>query len=555
MRPAAVNALTQLLASDDKKLRDALLEVSDDILGLLGLSNAAGPAFRFAMRTALLLGRALSTMRNQGLSWYQAALDSPNVYDGLLDLKMWRNSDDQRERDKADRILWQAFLADLEAAFAGAFRRVRTGNCIALVDVTDDSHEVLLRVALTSLALAKQANRISARDDPLVVIVTTRRRQNSLNCAAIATVDAADYEQWRQDRNDDWGSWIYVLEMGDIDSDEVDNLVPVGDRFRGPTARALAQRLAHPNWSAYQPNWSDYRLVPGSIGPRRLTHAHPLGYELLVDISAGLATHEWEQILSVTIGADHEPAYVWLLDRLLPHRDAELRNDLVTFSASIDLRSDYREAIGSLAPLDRIEEFCSNDSDMWLSDINGQPRFHPLLRRLLLHELSERSVQHPLNWQLVHSEYFQYFGRSRQKPEEMYHRLSAGDLDSVVTYLFAQLSELDSTKWLDLFSFVTSSPCTRLSVAARNRTPGQERAAHSSDERARQLVRRLTSLVWVSNDPLGDPRLTLDTEIAGDLEMLAGLVDNLELQKAIRDLAAMYRSRRENYIERPHFLA
>ncbi|WP_338702343.1 hypothetical protein V2W30_33570 [Streptomyces sp. Q6] len=96
------------------------------------------------------------------------------------------------QREEAERVLLDAFLADLRGAYASAHAdRKRTTNCLALLDNADSA------VGESFLHLLLDARERARRPDPLLVVATARRRPEALVRAETGSGRRPDYrESW-----------------------------------------------------------------------------------------------------------------------------------------------------------------------------------------------------------------------------------------------------------------------------------------------------------------------------------------------------------------------
>jgi hypothetical protein len=160
------------------------------------------------------------------------------------------------------------------------------------------------------------------------------------------------------------------------------------------------------------------------------------------------------------------------------------------------------------------------------TEVTGTSRvLHPLLRRLLLHELGSRPDSHPLGWNAVHMRLRDAYESDLSSPPDgrdeleglrdrvQYHNLALGRLRPVVDHLRELLLAFDVGPWLDRLRGIASAPCRPFAGRPRHRfselvdstSIAGEPGEGESDRELVPIIVELLACRWIASDPFGDP--------------------------------------------------
>lgn len=418
---------------------------------------------------------------------------------GLVELSRLGTEKKPASEATVDRVLCEAFLADLAENYAHGFRPT---NCLALVDNVHTKTGRAFQAALAS-ALTERAGRRT----PLTVVATSRHLD------PVSTGGAVDYVSlWNQasdDRTagvDDWldrhathpRSWLYPIRLSDLTEDEV------RDRCRDLGLDPSGRQLAPFVWS--------------------LTRGHPWGVVKVSDALDELGARQRELteaelsgVFEATCPDDAarlgDLAADYLLQDLPKHVKpmtiaASVARDLVAAEAAIASTQGLQ---GELAPL------------CWLR--GHPPALHPWPRRVLLHTLTHSKLRNP-SWSGVCAQLLATHPEG--SPERGYYELATGDLAGTVLRLNELLDKLDAGDWIAELDAVTSAPhgnsdaCTartrhgELKDALLQAGPRELPERDEHGDRWTTVV-SLTAARWIWSDPLCDPALEMNSIIANEL--------------------------------------
>ncbi|HEX6341089.1 hypothetical protein [Umezawaea sp.] len=496
-RPKALAELNELMRADRP------LEVHrEQVLDLARLAGETGglPGWAPTATGTLLNGlnwvsrrRALRLVRSLSSDFDGDARDL------LVDLNK-KDRGSSADRAAVDGLVFEAFLADLDQAFAGPLRRMRrTANCVLLLD---NAHTREGRAFLTGLLAARE--RFGVTDDHAAVFTTSRTWNVGWNGAwRRPGTDAVAGRETRLPRTPaeveldsgtrtDWDTW-YLVSLGRLGAADTEEVV-------GGRGAVLPEGFAH-----------------------RLTHGRPGALHDLADALAQQDVpptgHALRGVLSVP--ADEESGKS--LAELALHRagqdlsDRQLR-DLVSASAGrgiefitdpVVLRSDLPDGGGSLYT------FLANN---FLLDVEhdeedgARPVLDPWLRTLLLHALAARADDDPLGWDAVNRRCRDHHEAQGDPAAARYHDLAAGDVGAVVAHLATPFTDparvLDqdtALRWLRDLDLITSAP-NRLArdVDPLSQVEDLVRDVPAADALT-LVLSRLVIALWLTSDPLGDP--------------------------------------------------
>jgi hypothetical protein len=482
--------------------------------------------------TKLLLGGLASTRRGRrillgkGQEWYgdQGRGLGRDPLDALIDLRRMaartdapRPGGDASNRREVAEWLWAAFLADLQDSFHDRRAIDWTFNCVVLLDNADTPAG---RAFLTELVDAR-AKRAREEPDPLTVIATSRGAlaKRVRGVAAMAELADASYDDYLQrGRTAAERSWYPValppLTWNDT-SDMVDALELRGDRpaattavhaftggHPGATAALLAAMAEQPPPAAAVETPAETKAPAAAIAPTLLA---VLG-----------------QRKADGLNDDHETVEAAICNALLASAP-KAAADLTTCAAARDKVAAERMAVATDSDLMEHllgEELALFSGEFWSAEsAGGRAALQPLLRRLLLRRLADRSADAPASWAHVH----EWLGGRRKHPGaeqsgetraedaggrevvRLYHALALGEVERVARELAAGLKTNDPAQWLRLVVRVTAAP-NRLDHALE---PGKQVRSLTAWVDPHELpiapVARFLSYSWLGADPLSAP--------------------------------------------------
>ena len=280
------------------------------VISKVGPRLVLGGLVRFRRGRRIVLGK--------GQEWYghRDAGGHGNALDALIDLN--RNAASTAGTGKATAAdwLWDAFLADLAAAF-GRRRAINwTLNCLVLLDGADGGAGEPFLWEL--VAARKRRAEAGLPPDPLTVVATSNGpladKLNPRNGVMATTADAsyADYQR----RNADHPGW-YPVSLPALSAEDVavmasrEFALSSGARRGGAasavyrytdghtgTARALLNAMK-------QAGQADLAAVLGRARPGA---SAPLADELLADLLAGASARATDNLVTASAARDQEAA-------------------------------------------------------------------------------------------------------------------------------------------------------------------------------------------------------------------------------------------------------
>ncbi|MEU9112924.1 hypothetical protein AB0D04_14330 [Streptomyces sp. NPDC048483] len=423
--------------------------------------------------------------RHTEFAWYADRRRS--ALEALIDLNL--DAKDEAQQAAVDRLLCQAFLADLRGEYA---RRERDRNCLVLLDNIDAEGG---REFLDLLGHLRQE---SGASDPLLVVATAsdapevrvRPAQRASRADWVRHAPASPHAPRR--------SWYHV-------------------RLRDLTA-AETQKLGA-DLAVFAPQ------APLLI--QSLTQGHQWSVRHLLDAAAGLPDHDGDSTarLRGMVTGPGEPDRT-VLDHLLAGLTDAEKEPLITAAAA---REPETVVDAGLIDADAYDTLMGGFGiRLWLTDPAPQdaaarggqvpdhpdgrrppppasrPALHPWLRLLLLQELARR----PGRWSQVHGDlktWHRANARDERRIDELYHTLALGELDAVVAHLARRLAQLgDTDAWLYELYAITAAPLHRpvepeRSAALRTDALAQELAPESFG--AHRALTMLVAALWLASDP------------------------------------------------------
>jgi hypothetical protein len=521
----AIEDLLREAANLDRAARNVgdLVGQLPQLLGIGGWAATIGKLSTWVITSRLTVRLRFHT----GMAFYGAVLSnrSNGGFPALVELSRLRAETGQAGQDTLNRVLCEAFLADIAECYEHGFR---PRNCLILLDnVDDDSGRG--RAFLTALAAAKTSRAEQARragrplaGDPLLAVVASGQVEPLKPLLLDAGVQPAQQETWlRRDSGAcraDWlttrtnrASWLYPVRLTDLHRDDIAELIR--DQATGGTEWA---GLVH-----------------------SLTCGHPWGVHHVVAALTGLrggsARRLGERELRGVLDA-HVPTYDPVLgdvamEALLPD---DLRvlppGQLHTAAAALDVVAAGRPELVGRATL-------QNDlaNRFWLvpGSVPARPTLHPWLRRLLLRGLA--NTRGP-KWAEV-------FTALRARPADdpvaaAHYDVALGVFTDAVALLRDRFNlidgsgELSADQWITEFDTITSAPRQHVTspgagheldaVTAHEDLLSKQLAAFEvpPDEHGVTILILATARqLW--SDPLCDPLLTLNPILGNGFRDLA----------------------------------
>jgi hypothetical protein len=459
-----------------------------------------------------------------GLEWY-GRLGGHDALDTLAELNQRARSEDQADMDWVDRLLCEAFLSDLRAAYDGRPGAGRDRNCLVVLDNIDHAGgtrflRLLLRVR-EALALAAGGG-----CDPLLVVATASTARAvpgpfDPGPAGLRIRNAAQagYADWRAavptaPADSSW--WWYSVALPDLTAGQVSQLgMAVAPRL--PEATPLVHRLTygHP-WSVVRMQQAVARMIDRpdadtalrgilDSGPvdRDTRHRTTLREEALHHLFRSTQPEQLQGLVTCAAARDMDSAVNSPLLEGFPDRVRE------------KLLEEAAERLCLVPPLSEDAGTRGGRGSGYLpvtgpnahpDPLPGSHVLQPWLWQLLLRELAARG---PLDtypgWDTAHERLYDWHkGQDGRLLDTHYHLLALGRLEDVVLRLDTSLRTLPTTAWLYELYAITAAPM-------REPVDLGMTAAHRADLLAGELApdafrrnRALTLLVtalWLAVDP------------------------------------------------------
>jgi hypothetical protein len=532
---------------DIGKLRSFLSRLGGNSLALVphlaetGLNDLIGTLLEGLLMRGVLgtrLGRKV--LLGPGIDWYghQDRGLSLAPLDVLVELNRratgMDDSGNEANRQWVARVLWGAFLADLDASFAGHDDWDR--NCAVLIDNADTGAGLTFIGELNeALAMRRETG---LADPPLTVIAASReelvRRALPLGGKPVPVRDAglADYQRRLSNDKAAKRGW-YALLLPNLTEIETRNLVASRGRITNVHGQATDELLAPVIFQFTGGHPEATRLIvaelTGSADPADLATVLPKTAESPVAQTADggePSVEEW-LALSLTAGLSEDA-----IDNLVKCAAARDQAD----ASRLDLESGL--LIGTRAAL----------SDLFARELWGEPTASdvaalgtvvmlPVLRRLLLRRLAAS----PDDWDEAFTWLKTASALAGHREAELYYALALGEVEPVAQRLAGRLSpqmtEDAAIDWLARWHTVTAAP--RPGSAGIRAIPQLVSWADPADEPSASVA-ALVAARWLLANSLraGDLR-ALRREIAASLDTVARFAG--EGRDAFRTQAGTYR--------------
>ncbi|MEU2791171.1 ATP-binding protein [Streptomyces sp. NPDC007100] len=478
--------------------------------------------------------------------------------DVLVELNQHFRHGTAAQRERAESVLLQAFLADLQGAYTRhGGDRARTLRCLVVLDNADSE---LGDAFLQALIEARGPE----RPDPLVVVACAGRTPEVLRQLEQGPRQLGSYLScWQPPERDGkpelfvprvvsrpgGGARLEVAQLRPLDRAEVQEQA-------GPYARRMPQAatagLTHPvAWLG--------RTV------HELTRGHPAAttavLEALEDFAPEVPCGRRLRLAMAPEGP-HSVAGV-LLELLLQDLPPELEGAMPRAAAAVTL-GQAANAAGlwrqSDAPPRLLRGLAHDDRHAVRITVDGHRHsaLPDIVRRLLLDRLAvapeEAGAAPP--WDAAHEA---LAGAAEGGRAGAYHRLAGGDVAGAAAYLHDRFLEVctgdgSAQAWCEELSWIQRAP-RRWEADALERTAGAEfrhRIALAPSPPDRLMVTRLLVAGWITShpasdpyaslwsDPLGDPAAELYPKIADALQTLSGRLSDETDHDVLWQRAAAY---------------
>lgn len=471
-----------------------------------------------------------------------------SVDDFLVNLNMLYNDRESAERERAEQVLFDAFVTDLQQAYdSRAARRKRTTNCLLLLDNTDSP---LGEQFLEPLLRAREK---ADGKDPLLVLGTAAARPESLvRREPGGPPQTGSYLAcWDRDR-----------EFRPVRVDSVLHVGQLRDLHRREVNKEAEEMLRRVPTDAVMPETDDGVQWLGWL-VHELTRGQPAATAAVLNaLRAQRMDASWDGRLRelFTPGLVRD-----MLDRLLPMgTSVELRTMLSRAAAAVHLgqagaaRELWREASEALRA-----DFAlfSGDSMRTMHLTTGDPltdgpheTLHPVLRFLLLRQLAMADATAD-TWDVAHTALSLRAaarvegGHSGDSWAIAYHDLASGHLEAAAIHLDSCFTGMPAEEWCQGLCQLRRAPVrTRgggLPEPPRRHFEGLVRFLNDPArprDRRMKAVTRLLAASWIApeprddqatdrvgdpyRNPLGDPYAELYPDIREEFLTLRGMVDD-----------------------------
>lgn len=525
----ARRALGRAMRSARRRSAGPAADAMSEAVGLLndfGVIPVPGAGLMAALLLRGLGPRLLRAYAGAGLDWYgQGSAREP--LDILVELNERSRSEEQADMERVDRLLCEAFLADLRAAYSGRGGPGRDRNCLVVLDNIDHGGGTRFLRLLLELreSLMQHAG---GGCDPLLVVATSSTARAvpgpfdpgpaGLRIRSGEQIGYADWRAGIPQSPPDPSWWWYAVQLPDLTAGQVSRLgAAIAPRL--PEATPLVHRLTygHP-WSVLRMQQAAARMIDRPDADARLrgildarpepqdgdgAAAATLSEEALRYLLQGMEPEQLAGLVTCAASRDLESAVnSGLLEGFSPRvRDTLLEDTAERLWVVRPLREDAGTRGGRGSGY-----LPSQGPNAHPAPLPDSPVLQPWLWLVLLRELAQRGEgdRYP-DWTRAH-ELLREWHAARDGHElgTRYHELALGRVEDVVTHLAASLHTLPTEAWLYELYAITAAPM---------RTPvvTDVPASHRADSLTRQLAPRgyrdhrslalLVTALWLAVDP------------------------------------------------------
>jgi hypothetical protein len=473
-----------LQATIQEAIQAGLNAVGGTPPGVTDILTQVGPRLVLGWLVTIRPGRRI--VLGAGQDWYvrQDREDDSDPIDALIDLNLKAAGILGKDTIlEAEDLLWAAFLADLDDAFA-RWRSVNwTLNCLVLLDNADAPAGSAFLDELVAVRRRRAAAGMAPA--PLTVVATSRGPVTEQliprggRPTTLADASYADYE--RRGAEGSELRWGYRVALPDLAPEDV-----------GAMARELEL-----------PAGTGRTTVAAAI--YRYTHGHPGCTRRLLNEVAVTHNTNLAAILD-SAGPGDPPLADRLLDDMLAGASEQTVEDLVTFSAARNKEAAMRLSSEN-EPWD--EHASAFNASFWDESRPAVSQaLHPVLRRLLLRRLGMRGADaHPggSDWAGTHARLRKISLETGDETGVLYHMLALGEVEQVARRLAEAVRTLDAEKWLRLLEAVTAAPNN---LRQPRKTAREVYALTKWTDPGDVLVAatgRLVAAMWIGADPLSEP--------------------------------------------------
>ena len=526
----------------------AVTKAAVDLLRRIGPRLVLGSLATTRAGRKLILGTGQDWYGHQDLGLKYRSLDV------LVDLHQMvrRARRDAEDRRAAASLLWAAFLADLDSAFARRSAMNWTFNCLVLLDNADApaGQEFLSELVAARKKradeppLTAQANpSLESVADPLTVIAASRGVLAGKHVPRGATITALS-DASAADSVRSWWRWWYPVWLPDLAASDVGSMVSLldlkaGTRRSGVTSALYRFTGGHPiavcaltEAIAATTVTGIAELLDGPAPQSELGRPPALADHLLSKLLHDLPGEAVEDL--VTCAAARDKVAALLLDAESDLLSQRRRDDPDFFGAILWAESPAAQHPAAQHPAAQhpaaqhpAAQHPAAQHPAAQHPAAGNPVLHPVLRRLLLRRLAVRPDSDPASWAAVHGWLRERALAAGDQVGALYHGLALGEVEHVSRRLATALPERGAAGWLDLLEAVTAAPNA---LPAGELTAGRAEAlAAWAKPHGEPLapVARLVTARWLSTDPLSDPHVRgLRREIHASLHDIAPSADS-----------------------------
>ena len=441
-----------------------------------------GPRLVLGWLATTRVGRRI--VLGAGQDWYgrQDREDDGDPIDALIDLNLKAAGLLGKDAiPEAADLLWAAFLADLDDAFARRRAVNWTLNCLVLLDNADAPAGSRFLKELVAARRRRAAAGMAPA--PLTVVATSRSTVTEQliprggGLTALADASYADYE--RRVAEDSGLRWGYRVALPDLAPEDV-----------GAMARELEL-----------PAGTGRTAVASAV--YRYTHGHPDSTRRLLNEAATTHSTDLAAILD-SARPGGPPLADRLLDDMLAGASEQTVEDLVTYSAARNKEAAMRLSSEN-EPWD--EHAPAFNASFWDESRPAVSQaLHPALRRLLLRRLGMRdSGAKGGDWAGTHARLRKISFEANDETGVLYHMLALGEVEQVARRLAEAVRTSDAEEWLRMLGAVTAAP-NKLPLSRM--TAREVYALTSWVDLGDVLVAatgRLVAAMWIGADPLSEP--------------------------------------------------